>query len=472
MDNSQLLVERIAQIASAIKDAAETVPRNQEECRHIQKIVVRLSELLTLLKGSEMLKHPAMEPILTDLLDAVDRAHKLVTYSQQRHVVYLICGDCTPTRNLSKQMHHARDDITRGIMLAVFSANTVTAIHRPAHNGQSDLDLVHEKSFGRLSGFKEFDPVELKTATGHFSDQHIIGQGHFATVYKGVLNNRIDVSIKDHVRSIEFSVERASDGLSFVSKLEHENIAKLLGYARVGGGFDQPDGKFHLLVVQEYMPNGSLESSRRIDWSTRFRIIKETASALCYIHEQRIIHSNLKSSNILLDTDMKPKICDFGVGRVLDHDDNLTIQDPGSVGYMAPEYLVDATSVTTKCDVYAFGVIILETISRMCKSGNAEKEPACRQASIEWAWEVQRQKNFFVKKHGMKDLFDLSMCEESQLKQVERCMHIGLLCTQYKPEDRPTMPDILKMLNHGQKKLPTPKQPSYTKRRAPASTGC
>jgi serine/threonine protein kinase len=191
------------------------------------------------------------------------------------------------------------------------------------------------------------------------------------------------VAIKDHVRAIEFSAERASDGLSLVSKLEHANIVKLLGYAHAtgapaGGVVDQPERKFRLLVVQEYMPNGSLESntycmfpqkhllqftycpkvfetvvffnisyeillmflisddfrfavSRHINWSSRFRIIKEIASGLCYLHNQRVIHSNLKSSNILLDSGMKPKICDFGVGRVLDHDDNLTNQDPGTL---------------------------------------------------------------------------------------------------------------------------------------------
>lgn len=193
----------------------------------------------------------------------------------------------------------------------------------------------------------------------------------------------------------------------------------------------------------------------RLDWFNRFRIIQGIAHGLNYLHVQHIVHSDLKPSNILLDSHINPKISDFGIARMLDHGD-MTTRDvnclAGTMGYMPPEYIMEGT-LSTKYDVYSFGVILLEIISSMCNL-----KPARRQASVEWAWEVRRV-------GSIKDINVLPSSDTSEHEQMKRCMEVGLLCTQFNPADRPTMVDVLEMLN-GKKEVPTPRKPRYTKRRA------
>ncbi|BAH95599.1 Os12g0248000 [Oryza sativa Japonica Group] len=192
----------------------------------------------------------------------------------------------------------------------------------------------------------------------------------------------------------------------------------------------------------------------QLDWSSRFRIIQGITQGIIYLHthsgKPTIVHLDLKPDNILLDLDMNPKIGDFGLAKVL-KDDVVNASVRGTLGYMPPEYIVEGV-ISVKNDVYGFGVTLLQTISGMSYSGR----DARHQASIEWAWNVRLS-------GGIHKLFDPSLCDESQLKEIKRCMEIGLLCTQNKPSDRPTMPDVLEMLQ-GKKKVPTPKQPGYIKR--------
>ncbi|KAJ1276700.1 hypothetical protein BS78_05G234700 [Paspalum vaginatum] len=206
------------------------------------------------------------------------------------------------------------------------------------------------------------------------------------------------------------------------------------------------------------MPNGSLETiinGSQCQWSSRIKIIQGIAEGLCYLHEQRIVHSDLKPSNILLDHNMDPKISDFGIARVLDHGDDLFTLDvnylAGTImGYMPPEYIVEGT-LSTKYDVYSFGVILIEIIGSMC-----EHKKFRRQASVEWSWKV-RSAEFGS------EFFSQSLYHVTELKQIRGCIEVGLLCTQLKPTERPTMADVLEMLN-GRRELQNPKKPRYTKK--------
>uniref|UniRef100_A0A0E0RFK5 Protein kinase domain-containing protein n=1 Tax=Oryza rufipogon TaxID=4529 RepID=A0A0E0RFK5_ORYRU len=284
----------------------------------------------------------------------------------------------------------------------------------------------------------------MEMATHHFATR--IGQGGSATFYKGVLRDGLEVAIRKH----ENAHPNRYDGkpemhrlIHLCSMLEHKNIVKVLGYCDENRGVDLSNENTPKEVVGE-----------QLDWSSRFQIIQGITQGIIYLHthsgKPTIVHLDLKPDNILLDSDMNPKIGDFGLAKVLE-DDEINASVRGTLGYMPPEYIVEGV-ICVKNDVYGFGVTLLETISGMSKSGRDTRH----QASIEWAW---GKRNSGV----MNKLFDPSLCDNSQLKEIKRCIEIGLLCTQKKPTDRPTMSDVLQMLQ-GTKKVPTPKQPGYIKR--------
>ncbi|CAN6373386.1 unnamed protein product [Urochloa humidicola] len=214
--------------------------------------------------------------------------------------------------------------------------------------------------------------------------------------------------------------------------------------------------------VEEFMPNGNMEDAinghRGIQWSSRFKMIQGIAEGLHYLHEQRVVHLDMKPANIPLDSDLNPRVSDFGIAKKLDHGDDEITRDndsiAGTVGYIAPEYLSHGF-LSTKCDVYGFGVTLLRTISCMCRSNRPDLDTLA-----EWIWKARSAIR-------MEELFDASLCDKSQMVQIKRCMEIGLLCIELDWKDRPSMGEVLAMLN-GEKELPAPKQPAGV-RSMPAS---
>uniref|UniRef100_A0A0E0ML18 Protein kinase domain-containing protein n=1 Tax=Oryza punctata TaxID=4537 RepID=A0A0E0ML18_ORYPU len=284
----------------------------------------------------------------------------------------------------------------------------------------------------------------MEIATDHFATR--IGQGGFATVYKGVLRDGLEVAIRKHKIAHPNGYDEKPEMhrlIHLCSMLEHKNLVKVLGYCHENRGVDMSNENTPKEVVGE-----------QFDWSSRFRVIQGITQGLIYLHSHSgkptIVHLDLKPDNILLDSDMNPKIGDFGLAKVV-KDDEINASVRGTLGYMPPEYIVEGV-ISVKNDVYGFGVTLLETISGMSDSGR----DARHQASIEWAWNARNSGE-------INKLFDPWLCDESQLKEIKRCMEIGLLCTENKPSDRPIMPDVLEMLQ-GKKKVPTPKQPGYIKR--------
>ncbi|KAJ1276689.1 hypothetical protein BS78_05G233900 [Paspalum vaginatum] len=329
-----------------------------------------------------------------------------------------------------------------------------------------------------MTGLKRFSLSELEDATNNFSEANKVGSSDFGTVYKGVLRNKLVVVIKEFQDPPQFLVGRLCAQLLLASELqsrkadafsntarknslsgESKNIITVMGY---GHELLKKDIRveLHIFIVEEYMLNGNMAniiygidvylvaSTTRL--ALRFQIILGIAQGLHYLHEQNIVHMNVKPANILLDSDMDPKITDFGIAKKLDkavtRDNNII----GTVGYMPPEYILEGI-LSMKHDVYSFGVIILETISGMSKGD----EPAQHHLSISWAWNVHQCQQ-------MGELFDPSLLKDSHLTEIKRCLKIGMLCTQFEHEDRPTMVSVLDMLN-GKKVLPIPKQAEYTK---------
>ncbi|CAL4978905.1 unnamed protein product [Urochloa decumbens] len=340
-------------------------------------------------------------------------------------------------------------------------------VHGDLVESFTSLSVIPVAAAAKTS-LKKFSLSELEDATHNFLEDNIIGQGGFATVYKGVLHDGFVVAVKKIQYPYQLSMEHICDELTHVSKLEHKNIVQLLGYGhgvleraerlqdnKVTGDKDD----LYLFLVEEYMTNGSLDNiiyGSKFDWSSRFSLMHGIAHGLIYLHEQQYVHLDLKPDNVLIDSDMNPKITDFGRARMLDQGDDVTTRDTdyllaGTMGYMPPEYIMEGI-VSKMYDVYSFGVILLESISSMCGS-----ESARHQASIKWAWAAREAGQ-------MEELLD-PLCSESQVNEARRCLEIGLLCTQSDGADRPTMLDVVEMLD-SKRELPTPKQQEYTKGRS------
>ncbi|KAL6653662.1 hypothetical protein ACP70R_008586 [Stipagrostis hirtigluma subsp. patula] len=370
------------------------------------------------------------------------------------------------------------------------ASGSASSTHSPADvsSGKSEVKDEREKVPSRseesspiLPGLTKFNLSELKAATHNFSKKNKIGSIDSGILYKGVLRDGLVVIIKEFRDPPQVLLARICTELLLASELQNkkmevlastdskvyltardqttlsennESILRILGY---GHEFMWKHRRVehHIFLVEEYMPNGNVGNiiyGPPLDWSSRFEIIQGLARGLQYLHEQNIVHMNVKPTNILLDSEMNPKIADFGIARILDETEIRDSNIVGTVGYMPPEYILEGT-LSTKYDVYSFGIVLLESISGMCRD-----EPARHQASVQWAWKAH-------KCQGMHELFDPSLCYDSQQMEIIRCLEVGLLCTQYEQAKRPTMANVLKMLSD-KKELPTPKQPEYTKERA------
>lgn len=214
----------------------------------------------------------------------------------------------------------------------------------------------------------------LEDITNNFSADKEIGRGGFAVVYKGMIRSgTIAVKKLSHTYMHE---KKFHQEIECMMKVKHKNIVRFLGYcANTQGKMESFNGKLVMADVQqrllcfEYVAKGSLrdqitDASSGLEWRQRYEIIKGISKGLNYLHRNRIVHSDLKPANILLDYDMVPKIADFGLSRCFDENKSQTItaQAAGTLGYMAPELLHDRR-ITFKSDIYSLGIIILEILT-------------------------------------------------------------------------------------------------------------
>ncbi|KAI7754298.1 hypothetical protein M8C21_024814, partial [Ambrosia artemisiifolia] len=204
-------------------------------------------------------------------------------------------------------------------------------------------------------------------ATGNFSASNKIGEGGFGPVYKGVLDDGREIAVKRLSETSQQGLDEFKNEVICIAKLQHRNLVKLLGYC-----IHQNE----LIMIYEYMLNKSLDfflfdetKSLMLDWPQRFNIIQGMARGILYLHQDsrlQIIHRDLKAANILPDSDMNPKISDFGLARNFVGHDTVakTKKVVGTHGYISPEYAVYGR-FSIKSDVFSFGVIVLETVSGM-----------------------------------------------------------------------------------------------------------
>ncbi|KAJ4813310.1 Serine/threonine-protein kinase [Rhynchospora pubera] len=295
----------------------------------------------------------------------------------------------------------------------------------------------------------------ISAATNNFAMANKLGEGGFGTVFKGELEGEERVAVKRLAKFSTQGLDEFKNEVILIAKLQHVNLVRLLGCCIEGE---------ERMLVYEYMENKSLDTiifnkarSSQLNWHKRFEIIKGIARGVLYLHEDsrfRIIHRDLKTSNVLLDENMNPKISDFGVARIFDGDEkkSYTNRVVGTYGYMSPEYAMDGV-FSVKSDVFSFGVLILEIISGKKNRGIFSVEPLLNLLSYAWTlW----------KEGKPLELLDSSIPSNSNDNlQIMRCIQVGLLCVQDRPDDRPHMSEVVLMLNSLNASLPEPKQPGY-----------
>ncbi|XP_038710351.1 cysteine-rich receptor-like protein kinase 10 [Tripterygium wilfordii] len=300
----------------------------------------------------------------------------------------------------------------------------------------------------------QLDFASIEAATRKFSDDNKLGEGGFGVVYKGTLPNGQDIAVKRLSRSSGQGIEEFKNEVVLVAKLQHRNLVRLLGFCLEGE---------EKILVYEFVPNKSLdyflydpEKQGQLDWSRRYKIIGGIARGILYLHEDsrlRIIHRDLKASNVLLDGDMNPKISDFGMARIfgVDQTQGNTSRIVGTYGYMSPEYAMHG-QFSVKSDVYSFGILVLEIITGKKNSSFYQSDGADDLVSYVW-------------KHWSEgtpmELLDPTLTDSNSRTEVTRCIHLGLLCVQEDPADRPTMATIVLMLNSYSVSLPLPQQPAF-----------
>ncbi|XP_050258387.1 cysteine-rich receptor-like protein kinase 44 isoform X11 [Quercus robur] len=304
----------------------------------------------------------------------------------------------------------------------------------------------------------------IKVATDDFSDANKLGQGGFGVVYKGKLFDGQVIAVKRLSKNSRQGDLEFKNEVLLVAKLQHRNLVRLLGFCLEG---------IERLLIYEFVPNGSLDhfifdpiKREQLDWARRYKIIGGIARGLLYLHEDsrlRIIHRDLKASNVLLDSEMNPKISDFGMARLfeVDQSEANTSRIVGTYGYMSPEYAMYG-HFSVKSDVFSFGVLMLEIISGRKNSSFGNGENIENLSSYAW-------KNW---KHGIVSNLADPTLEAGSTTEIMRCIHIGLLCVQENVVDRPTMASVVLMLNSYSITLPIPSQPAFFMNSGTKSTIC
>ncbi|KAK7391014.1 hypothetical protein VNO78_19292 [Psophocarpus tetragonolobus] len=307
----------------------------------------------------------------------------------------------------------------------------------------------------------QFDLATVEAATNRFSNDRKIGQGGFGVVYKGILPNGQEIAVKRlSVTSLQGALEFRNEA-ALVAKLQHRNLVRLLGFCLEGQ---------EKILIYEYIPNKSLDhflfdptKQRQLDWSQRYKIIDGIARGILYLHEDsqlRIIHRDLKASNVLLDENMNPKISDFGMAKIFQADQTQvnTGRIVGTYGYMSPEYAMRG-QFSVKSDVFSFGVLVLEIVSGRKNTDFYQSNHANDLLSYAWkCWTGQTPLEFL----------DPTLRGSYSRNEVNRCIHMGLLCVQENPSDRPSLATIALMLNSYSVTLSMPRQPaSFLRRNTP-----
>ncbi|XP_072951335.1 cysteine-rich receptor-like protein kinase 6 [Typha angustifolia] len=324
---------------------------------------------------------------------------------------------------------------------------------RSSRNLALPLDETHTEDIESVESLL-LDLSTLRVATANFAEFNKLGEGGFGAVYKGFLPDGQEIAVKRLSRHSGQGLGELKNELILVAKLQHKNLVRLLGVC-----VEEQEK----LLVYEFVPNRSLdtilfddERRSQLDWGKRYKIINGVARGLLYLHEDsqlKIIHRDLKASNVLLDVEMIPKIADFGLARLFggDQTQGITNRIVGTFGYMAPEYAM-CGHISTKSDVFSFGVLVLEIVTGRRNNGYFGSEQG--ENLLSYTWEHWRAGT-------TTELIDPSLGNYYSRSEMLRCIHIGLLCVQEDPVERPKMSMVVVMLSSETVSLKAPSRPAF-----------
>ncbi|KAL8241932.1 hypothetical protein R6Q59_012234 [Mikania micrantha] len=280
----------------------------------------------------------------------------------------------------------------------------------------------------------------LELATSNFSQENIIGKGAFGEVFKAILDDKKVVAVKKLRGNYAIAKAGFEKEILLTSQIRHRNLMSLLGWSSEGS---------NLLLVLEYMQNGSLDKflwgseKGNLNWKKRYDIIFGIAKGLAHLHKEfhfKIVHRDIKSSNILLDDHFQPKIADFGLAVFQPEDkSHVTYKFAGTLGYTPPEYVLYGR-LSDKVDTFSFGIVILEIVSgRKCTSRNFDASST--NGVLEYAWKLYETKDLMKL---VDETMDVNQYKEEHVMNI---IEIALLCTQSPASKRPTMPEVVFMLS-------------------------
>ncbi|XP_057796400.1 G-type lectin S-receptor-like serine/threonine-protein kinase At4g27290 isoform X1 [Salvia miltiorrhiza] len=349
----------------------------------------------------------------------------------------------------NKKARHAKAiaiSVAMGVLIPILTCGVIVIVlvrRRKRREGRSeDIELPL------------FSFATIAAATHNFSEESMIGEGGFGPVYKGKLPAGEEIAVKRLSGTSRQGLEEFMNEVILFAKLQHTNLVRLLGCCIKGD---------ERMLIYEYLQNRSLDylifdqnRKTELTWPKRYSIILGIARGLLYLHQDsrlKIIHRDLKTSNILLDENLNPKISDFGLARTFRSDQFMarTRRVVGTYGYMAPEYAIDG-KFSEKSDVFSFGVMILEIVSGKRNRGFHHHDHD--HSLLGHAW-------LLWKENKVLELMDECLKDTFVEPHVKRCVQVGLLCVQKLAEDRPAMSSVVFMLGCEGEAAPEPNEPGF-----------
>ncbi|XP_050383234.1 probable L-type lectin-domain containing receptor kinase S.5 [Argentina anserina] len=340
---------------------------------------------------------------------------------------------------------------TPAAVVFAFLAGVASYIYWRRHHGKELLEdaypWLEDEIQSTAMAPKKFELKELQRATSRFNPKNKLGKGGFGTVYKGCLGNK-EIAVKRISKNSRQGMQEFIAEVTTIGSLRHKNLVKLIGWC-----YERQE----LLIVYELMPNGSLDrflfgenmlgkemEEPPLSWERRHNIINGVAQALDYLHngcEKRVLHRDIKASNIMLDADFTARLGDFGLARTLQQSEvthHSTKEIAGTPGYMAPETFLTARA-TVETDVYAFGVLVLEVACGRRPAGNQVEQSNYNNSIVYWLWDLYSRGRVL-------DAVDSRLDGDTDEDDMVSVLTLGLACCHPDPHQRPSMRTVLKVL--------------------------